>query len=263
VIIALMSAFRPFVLAAVLLSLSAHAEGPGLPPVGAPLGHIGEVVEPVPSRGLPGGETVTVARFPGCEREQAIHVSRFLHLGAAGAAETLQAYLDGNPNVARWLFGKERPLARAIDRARGGRFTEGRACRPKGGAFLDVGVAQDGKLTLTSAPPLLCTLERGPSGQGGTWWFTDRSSKRIRARDLSGVVGLAPAPDGASDRCRPRLTAALFDDTGTVRFRYHADYGGEVRAEVIGRSCRTLELRFDPGTQRFNPRKIVGKGCRP
>ena len=64
---------------------------------------------------------------------------------------------------------------------------------------------------------------------------------------------LQPAPEDAADRCRPRLSAALFDASGKVRFRYHADFAGAVSAELIGDGCRGVAFTYDAAAAEFRP----------
>ncbi len=236
---------------------------PPLPSLPAPLGRIGDVVEPLPAGGLPGDELAVVLRgFPGCDRQQIVWLSRFLWMGAAGAGEQIQHWLDGQPALQKRLFGGARPLAEAVDRARAGSFHEGRACRMKAGVGVDVVLAQGAELTLDEAPPSLCKLERGPVEQGGAWFFTGNWQGSVKRRDFTGAVWLAPA-SLASDGCRPRLSAALFDAKGTTRLRYHADFGGALRAELLGDRCRSVEFRYDPSSRAFTAAEVTRKGCRP
>ena len=254
-----------------LLAVGARAEAPksdspavsALPAIPAPLGRIGDVVEPRPAGGLPGDElAVELAGFPGCTRRQLAYLSRFLLMGAAGAGEQIQHWLDGQPRLQKRLFGGKRRLAEAVDRARTGSFHEGRACRMEAGVGADVVLARGATLTIDEAPPALCKLERGPAAQGGAWLFTAGPPGRVTRRDFTGAVWLAPATL-ASEGCRPRLSAALFDAGGTARLRYHADFGGELRAELLGDACRLVDFRFDPSSRAFVATESFRKGCRP
>ena len=267
-----MARLRTALFASTLLLTLAHARAeapsaapaaPPLPAIPAPLGRIGDVVEPRPAGGIPGDElAVELGGFPGCERRELAYLSRFLLMGAAGAGEQIQHWLDGQPSLQKRLFGAKRRLAEAVDRARQGSFHEGRACRMKAGVGADVTLANGPTLTLDEAPPALCKVERGPVAQGGAWLFTRGAPGRVKRRDFTGAVWLAPA-SLASDGCRPSLSAALFDAEGTTRLRYHADFGGELRAELLGDACRLVELRFDPASRGFVARESVRKGCPP
>ncbi len=223
-----------------------------LPGPSAPLGRVGDVVGTAPEGGTSPLERVEIAALEGCEKVQAINVTHFLQ-GAIEAGTQLQEWLAraGAPiELEQKLFGRGvQPLIGAIRRARTGSPSEALFC---GGLPLEEGW----KLGLKQAPAKLCAGKRGPGARGGAFWFA-KSGETKQPGAVTGLVQLTPAPSGAADRCRPRLSAALFDDAGKVRFRYHADFGGEVSAELEGEEGRTLRFNFQAASQTFRPQ--VGK----
>ncbi len=62
--------------------------------------------------------------------------------------------------------------------------------------------------------------------------------------------------------CRFELIATLFGRGERARFRYVADFGGAVSAEVLGDKCQLLALSFDASEQVFRPAWRRGGHCR-
>jgi hypothetical protein len=142
-----------------------------------------------------------------------------------------------------------------LDRARQGDFIEGERCRasPK----------QGWKLELGSLPKSLCAAKRPLPGVGEFWFATAQSAKeKADGRALTAVVRVAPAATGAADRCRLRLSAALFDDQGKTRLRFHADYGEALEVELLADAC-AVEFVFEASAQAFRARPAKGTRCPP
>lgn len=211
------------------------------PVLSAPLGHIGDVFTEVPAEGYPGTERVFTATLPGCDRPQAIWVSRFLMGSAVGGAQ-VHMYLAKQPALMKKLFGKREALADAIQRSR--RTTAAaNACAP------------DPSWKLSAAPRTGDVTCRQPvTTIPGDHLFVEKG--RVAA-----VVRLSPAADDLKDRCRPKLSALLTDNKGVPRFAFHADYGGVLTAEVFGDACEQLTFNFDEETQTFVPTASVRAGC--
>ncbi|MBI3185056.1 MAG: hypothetical protein HYZ28_23190 [Myxococcales bacterium] len=244
----------------------------GIPP---PLGRIDDVLRPPPEGGLPADERVAVGRLAGCEEPQALFLTRFVS-GAALAASQIQAWLeskgpDAPLGLERRLFGGRPRLAEAVRRAQSGVPTEEVPCPP-------LPLLDGWKLRAKRAPARLCRGERaGPGGihafveQGGTGSSRPKLSTLPASRSLSprpfeggarpgrkavsvtALVHLSPAPLGRAERCRPRLSAVLFDEGGHARLRYHADYGAALSVELLGDGRLTVELTFDEASAVFKP----------
>lgn len=214
------------------------AEGPVL---SAPLGHIGDVLTDVPAEGYPGTERVFTATFPGCERPQAVWISRFL-MGTAVAGAQVHMYLAKQPALMKKLFGKSEALADAIQRSRRTTAADN-ACVPDPSWQLSA-AARTGANTC-KAPVITVP---------GDHLFIEKGK-------VAAVVRLSSAADDAKDRCRPKLSALLTDNKGAPRFAFHADYGGVLTAEVFGDACEQLTFNFDEQTQSFVPTASVRPGC--
>ncbi|MHB8879078.1 MAG: hypothetical protein ACYC8T_35710 [Myxococcaceae bacterium] len=226
----------------------AEVEGPL-----APLGRVGDVIEEPRQGGYPANEQVLVTTFEGCPREQAVNLSRFVS-GVAEAGAQLQAWLEGKGpkaprGVEQKLFKGKKRLLEAVRRAWQSTPVQGLAC--------PLPLLADGwKLGVDKAPKP-CPLDAGTGPQPLHLFGLVGKG----AAPLTAVVSVLPSPEGRADRCRPRLSAVLFDDGGRARLRYHADYGGGLEVTVVGDSCQELDLTLDPGTQRFTP--VVRKACSP
>src|SRR5438270_560140 len=79
---------------------------------------------------------------------------------------------------------------------------------------------------------------------------------------ISAALALTPAPATAKDRCLPRFSVVLFDQSGIARFRLHADYGGTSSFSLLGDKCVGLDFTFDDSTQAFVPTWRNAKGCK-
>lgn len=220
-------------------------------PLRAPLGFVGDVVGPPPSGGVEGGEKAVTLQLPGCDRPQTINLSRFLS-GASLAGSQLQAWLEskgpGAPEkLEERLFGKHHRLVETLAKAARARPAEQGACT-------ESSLAKGFALLLTRAP-VSCKPAKGPLG---TYWFVDAD----HPRQVSAAIHIAAADEKAPDRCRPRLSAVLFDTKGIARLRYHADFGGVLEAELLGHRCQAAAFVFEPQTNAFRatPRS-VGPGC--
>lgn len=216
-----------------------------LPPLSAPLGRIGDILQPPPPGGLPGDEKVVLAKFPGCDKEQGVFLGRFLTMGAAVAGEEIQHWLAAQPALNKRLFGVKQPLIQAVIKARNGSFVEGRPCE---GAFV-----KDGRMVGPTAPAKLCKLERGNPSGGGLWLFAKGAHGAVTRPKFTGAVALTPPKKGSKNMCLPILSATLYDARGDARLRYHADYNGEVEVELFAEKCQRVLFAFDEATQKFVP----------
>jgi hypothetical protein len=235
----------------VLLALAGADPLPGVEGIPAPLGRVGDVVEAPAPGGFPAHERVVVATLEGCDRPQAFQLSRFVG-AVAGAGEQIQHWLEGKQpgaplGLERRLFGRKPRLTEAVQKAR--RSIPVEASASPAAALID-----GWKLAVDRAPRKRAPKPASPA-LGGQFWFVDSKD----ARTLSALVQLAAAPSTQRDRCRPRLSAVLFDESGKARLRYHADYGGELSVELLGDGCRNIDLLFDPPSQRFRP--VPRQGC--
>lgn len=190
----------------------------------APLGRMEGVVEPPPEGGLPAGEKVVVTRLSGCEREQAIYLTRFL-AGVLLAASQVQSWLqstgEGAPlRLEKKLFRGRDALSQAVGRSR--------------------------RATLES------DLRAGDWSRGGSFIFQLGTTP---SRPVAAVAQLSP---GEPDRCLPKLSAVLYDDRGTARLRYQAS-GAAPRVELLGDGCQVVELTLDEKSASFRP--FLKKRC--
>lgn len=222
---------------ALLLALAA-APQPQPAEISAPFGHIGNVVTPVPAGGIPGSDKVLTPAWPSCE-PQAIWLMRFFS-GTARALEQLQASLDRAPGAEKKLFGRVGVLAELITSLGTASFDPRRDCSEP--------TLIDGfKLELVSTPKKWC--DAPTNAQDGAFWFS--SQKKPVA-----VVQISP---GGEKACRPRISAVLFDARGVARLRFHADWGGEASATLVGERCQNIAYSFDRDRQVFVP---TWKSCK-
>ncbi len=224
-----------------LLSLAAApspwAAAEPLPP---PLGRVGDVVSaPVPRES--GSSSVTF-QLPGCERPQSFNLTRFLH-GAAEGGSQVHRYLRER-GLADYLFAKGQPLLEAYDGAWKVAEAE-KSCAAEGGWRLSSSTAKAARCTRSERLPLKLL-------------FLRPATDSKKTREVRAVVQLHQGDKQTP--CLPRISAELFDDAGKPRFRYHADYGGVLSAEVMGDGC-DVELRFDPTRQAFLPVPKVPARC--
>ncbi len=245
---------------ALLLAL-AVGQSPAVDPsklegIPAPLGSIGDVVQPPKEGGLKSGELVVVDSLEGFQKPQAFYLTRF-YAGAVEAARAVQRWLDsprggGAAKLERKLFGKRRRLLEALERAASSVPVDAGLCD-------EAGVAEGWKLALRSAPKG-CKVER-VAGAGATALFTEKAAGPD-PKSITAAVKLSPAPADRADRCRGRLSAVLFDKSGAARFGYHADYGGALSVEVVGDGCRILAFEYHEEGGVFRPTWRRAEGCR-
>lgn len=207
-----------------------------LPELPAPLGHLGNVIEPVPAGGVP--DKTIVATFPSCD-PQAIFLLRALG-GTARAVEQLQQWLDAAPGLEKKLFARQGQLGDVVKHLADARLSAKRACTPPA-------VKEGFKLELVGAPKKLCPAPADAT-TGDFWFFTGET--------VAAVVNLLP---GAPDACRPRLSVVLFDSKGQARVRLHADWGGVSSLTLVGDRCQSVDFVFSAEKQAFAP---VLKTCK-
>ncbi len=243
-------AFGALALGWVIAAAPPPAGFDGPPP---PLGRVGDVVEPVQPGGYPSNERVELVTLPGCPRPQALRLSRFV-AGAAEAGAELEAWLaapgpGAPPGLARKLFDDPRALGETVKRARQSGPVQGAPCDPL--------PARDGwKLVPARAPSKLCKAKAASPAGGPDFAFSLPGQQAVSA-----VVRMRPAPSRQADRCRPRLSAVLFDLSGKARLRYQADFGGGLEVELVGDRCEELALVFDAAAQKF--RAVPRNACTP
>lgn len=216
------------------LMLSLAVASSPLPPLPGPLGHIGGVVAPAPGDGAPDPQHgVVFQHAPSCPL-QVVAYTRML-AGTVRAAEQMQAWLEPL-KLERQLFGSTKgTLAGVVGRVRTAKYVP-RAPRQR------PPLVDGAKLHYRKAPTLLAVALSGPA-QEGEAWFVDERGRPV------GVIHLAP---GSTDVCRPRLSAVLFDVRGFARLRLHADWGGEVSAELVGDGGKEISFAFNRETQGFS-----------
>ncbi len=216
-----------------------------LPMLDAPLGRLGNVVDAPAEGGLPADEKVVMGRLDGCDRDQALYLTRAVS-GTLVAVQQLQDWLNRTKGLEKKLFaaGKLGEVAQAVA-----------AATPMDSKSCEAPALTDGfKLALTRAPGKQCPVEPGWR-LGDSWWGT--------AGKALAVVFVTGAPAEAKDRCRPRLSVVLFDKEGVARVRLHADYGGVASLSLLGDKCVGLDFGFDSGAQAFVPTWRTTKGCKP
>jgi hypothetical protein len=220
---------------------------------------VDDVVEPPNPSGVPGEQLVVTGQLEGCGRPLSHYLSRFLS-AAASAGERVDHWLEGGApkGQARKMFGKSARLVEAVKKGRGSVPTAKVSCD-------DIPLEHEWKLGLTRAPVKLCEAASAPSSAAltaRTYWFVLPGKKEPSRASIAAAIHLAPASASQANRCLPRISAVLFDDAGVARFRYHADFGGQLEVDVLGDRCQSLELRLEAQTQSFLawPRK-AGVGC--
>ena len=216
-----------------------------LPMLSAPLGRLGNVVDAVPEGGLPADEKVLVGKLDGCDKDQALYPTRAVS-GTLVALQQLQDWLGQTPGLEKKLFaaGKLGEVSQLVSASAA---TDQKLCEAPA-------LADGFKLELTRNSAKKCGAEKG-FRTGDFWWA--KSGKQ------SAVVALTAAPADGKDRCRPRLSIALFDKAGLARVRLHADYGGVASVSLLGDKCVGLDFGFDAGAQAFVPTWRPTKGCKP
>jgi hypothetical protein len=216
-----------------------------LPMLSAPLGRLGTFVDAPPAGGLPADEKVIVGKLEGCDREQALYLTRAVS-GTLVAVEQLQAWLGQTKGLEKKLFaaGKLGEVAQGVASSAA---MDQKLCEPP--ALVD-----GFKLEPTRNTGKLCDTEKGWR-TGDFWW--------AKAGKPTAVASVVPAPAEAKDRCRPRLSVVLFDKAGIARVRLHADYGGVASLSLLGDKCVGLDFGFDAGVQSFVPTWRTTKSCKP
>ena len=226
-----------------LLLLAAEPVRP-LPMLSAPLGHLGNVVDEPLTTGTPVEVKVVSGKLEGCDRDQAIYLTRAVS-GTMAALQQLQDWLNRTPGLEKKLFSVGK-LAEVMKLVTGSSCSEQKLCTPP--------VLVDGfKLDLSKAGGKLCAADHG--FRTGDFWWTNGAMP-------AAVVSVAPSPAAAKDRCRPRLSMILFDKTGVARVRLHADYGGTSSVSLLGDKCVGLDFSFDEASQTFVPTWRSPKGCK-
>lgn len=231
-----------------LLTLTLLAAAPPvnpLPMIPAPLGRLGNFVDAPPTGGLPADELVIVGKLDGCDREQALYLTRAVS-GTLAAVQQLQDWMGQTKGLEKKLFPAGK-LGEVAQRAASSTATDQKLCAAP--------TVIDGfKLDLSRSAGKQCPVEKGWR-TGDFWWAKDGKP--------TAVVSVMPSAEGAKDRCRPRLSVALFDKGGIARVRLHADYGGVASLSLLGDKCVGLDFTFDEGAQAFVPMWRPTKGCKP
>src|SRR4051812_45025228 len=142
------------------LSLLAAAPVKPLPMLSAPLGRLGDVVEEPPTGGVPGSEKALIGKIPGCEKEQAIYLSRMV-AGTLVAVQQAQDWLRLTPGIEKKLFAKDK-LAEVAQLVAASTPTEQKPCAA-------TPVVDGFKLELTRAAGRQCPAEAG-FHLGEFWW---------------------------------------------------------------------------------------------
>lgn len=206
------------------------------PDVPAPLGHFGNVVEPVPPGGVP--DRVVVPTFGTC-KPQAIYLLRALS-GTARALEQAQLWLDAIPGQEKKLFQRKEQLGEVARQLSGSKYEPRRACAPL--------PAVDGwRLELAAHPTKWCDAPADAT-TGDFWFFTGKQP--------AAVVSVLP---GSPDACRPRISTILFDTRGQARIRVHADWGAAASMTLVGDKCQQVDFTFDSQKQAFS---AAPKSCK-
>lgn len=227
----------------ILCLLAAEPVKP-LPMLPAPLGRLGTVVGAPLTGGTPGEEKVVQGKLDGCDREQALFLTKLVS-GTLLAVEQLQDWLNLTPGLEKKLFAKGK-LAEVVRLVSASAAADQKLCAP---APLIDGF----KLELARAGARLCPADQG--WRTGDFWWTNAGKQ-------AAAVALTASPEGAKDRCRPRFSVVLFDKSGVARIRLHADYGGAASISVLGDNCVGFDFTFDEGTQAFVPTWRSAKGCK-
>lgn len=230
----------------VLLTLLLLASDPvkPLPPLSAPLGRLGPVVDAPPTGGTPGEEKILQGKFEGCDRVLGLYLTKLVS-GTLLAVGQLQDWLNRTPGLEKKLFAKGK-LGEVVKLVSGSAAVDRKACIPP--------TLVDGyKLELLDAGAKLCPAEKGWR-TGDFWW--------LNGTHRAAVIALTAAPEGAANRCLPRFSVVLFDKNGVARIRLHADWGGSSAVSIVGDRCKSLDFTFDGDTQTFVPTWSSVKGCK-
>jgi hypothetical protein len=204
-----------------------------LPPIPAPLGHIGGVITPLPSQLSQSDRPVTLA-FEGCE----VQVVWLMHAlgGTIRAVEQLQQWLD-RTGLEKTIYKKKQVLAEVVRQLSEAKFEPRMVCaEPKRGRLE---LKEGFKLDLKEAPKTFCEAPEGRST--GDFWF-------FNGEHPSAVVNVSK---GEPDLCAPRLSVMLFDRKGLGRVRLSADWGGVMSANLLGDSCKSVDFDFSAEKQAF------------
>jgi hypothetical protein len=190
-----------------------------LPGISAPLGSLSDVVGLVPPGGLRGNERTELVRFEGCAADQILYVQRFA-ANAALVGHKLEQWLNANRLPKGWAVSKK-DLRTAIEGIRQSVSGHSKSCVRLAYGWKILGVEN-------------CT------GVSNTIPFEHPKTKRLTA-----LVHVAPPDRAQPERCRPRISAILFDAGGRERLRYHVDFQDQESAELVIDRGRVLEVRFD------------------
>ena len=214
-----------------------------LPMLPAPLGRLGDFVAAVPEGGLPAGEKVLVGKLDGCDREQAYYLTRAVS-GTLVAVQQLQDWMNQTKGLEKKLFAAGK-LGEVAQNVASSAAIDSKMCTA-------AGLIDGFKLDLAKTPAKLCATEAGWR-LGDHWW--------AKANKSFAVVEFLSSPE--KDRCRPRISVALFDKAGIARIRLHADYNGAASISLLGDKCVGLDFNFDEGAQSFVPTWRNSKSCKP
>lgn len=204
-----------------------------LPPLAAPLGHIGGVVGPVPAQLSQSDRPVTLA-LEGCE-PQVVWLMHALG-GTIRAVEQLQQWLD-RTTLEKSIFKKKQVLAEVVRQLSDAKFEPRMVCALPAKGKLEL---KDGfKLDLKEAPKTFCDAPETRSL--GDYWFFNHDRP-------AAVVSVSK---GDPDVCAPRISVMLFDAKGQGRVRLNADWGGVMSANLLGDSCKSVDFDFNAEKQGF------------
>lgn len=230
-----------------LLTLSLLAAAPPvrtLPMIPAPLGRLGNFVDAAPEGGLPADEKVLLGKLDGCDRQQALYLTRAVG-GTLVAVQQLDVWMKQTPGLEKKLFpaGKLGEVSQLVAASKA---IDQRLCEAPS-------VTDGFKLELSRPTGKQCPAEPGWR-TGDFWWAKDGTP--------SVALWLTGSAVGAKDRCLPRLSVVLFDRAGVARVRLHADYGGVASLSLLGDKCVGLDFGFDADAQAFVPTWRPTKGCK-
>ncbi|MBL9038200.1 MAG: hypothetical protein JNG84_06800 [Archangium sp.] len=219
---------------AVALSLSvAPLTLPSPPPeISAPLGRLGDVVEPVPPGGVDAVDKPILPVVEGCDANQVVYLLRMAS-GTARAVEQFQLWFDGMPGFEAKFFARKNVLGDVVRQLADSRLEPKRACKA-------LPLQKGYQLELKTAPKF-CPAAPGAT-TGDFWFFTKGKPAAVVS-----VVG------GDLEACKLRLSATLFDTKGQARVRLHANWGGAASAQIIGDGCKVIDFTFVSATQTFVP----------
>jgi hypothetical protein len=202
------------------------------------------VVDKPLTAGTPGEVKVISGKLEGCALDQGLYLTRAVS-GTMAALQQLQDWMNLTPGLEKKLFPKGK-LAEVQKLVAASVCSEQRLCAAP--------TLVDGyKLELARAGGKLCDADHG-FRTGDFWWAAGGKS--------AAVVSVSNAPEGAKDRCLPRLSMTLFDKGGVARVRLNADYGGVAQVSLLGDKCVGLDFNFDAATQSFAPVWRSPKACK-